>query len=292
MINGQTVIYGLMGHPVGHSFSPAMHNAALAGLGLNAVYVPFDPPPDQLQAAVAGIRALGVAGVNVTVPYKEAVIPFLDELSAEAQSYGAVNTIVHRRGILTGHNTDGAGFIRALQEDAGFHPARGKTVILGAGGAARAVALALAGQGCPELVLVNRRPERAAQLAALVSAATGALVRACPWSAGAEPLATAAREAVLLVNCTPAGMSGGGDGPVDWPLPRGVPGPGQLACDLVYNPPWTPFLKRAAAQGAWVRGGLGMLLYQGVLALELWTGGKAPVDIMRRALLEQAGEWI
>lgn len=292
MINGKTIVYGIIGHPVEHSFSPAMHNAALTELGLNAVYVPFCPPPEKLKEAVDGIRALGIVGVNVTVPYKETVIPYLDELSAGAQRCGAVNTIVHRRGILTGHNTDGEGFIRALQEDYGFNPARGAAVLLGAGGAARAVAMALAGQGCPELILVNRQVARATQLANLVTAVTGVKVQAYPWAAGDGQLADVAREAALFVNCTPAGMSGASGGQVTWPLPEGVPGAGQLACDLVYNPPLTPFLKRATAQGAQVANGLGMLLYQGILALELWTGREAPVEIMRRALLKQTGPGI
>lgn len=287
MFDGKTLVYGIIGNPVAHSFSPAMHNSAMRELGINGVYVPFCPPPERLGEAVAGIRALGIAGVNVTVPYKEAVIPYLDELTGEAKMYGAVNTISNRRGVLTGHNTDGPGLIRALREDYRFDPAGGPAVIFGAGGAARAVAVALARAGCPELALVNRSYDKAVKLAETVAAATGVPVRPFPWDAGDRQLGELARRSALLVNCTPVGMSGGAAG--EFPLPGDLPGRGQLAYDTVYNPPRTPFMTRGARNGAVTGNGLSMLLYQGVLALEEWTGLPAPVEVMRRALYDRAG---
>lgn len=281
------MLYGIIGHPVRHSFSPAMHNAALRASGLNGVYVPFEPPPELLSGAVAGIRALGIAGLNVTVPYKEAVIPHLDELAGDAVLYGAVNTIVNRRGELTGHNTDGPGFIRALREEHRCNPANGPALVFGAGGSARAVAVALARAGCPELALVNRRVERAEMLARVIFEATGIKVRVFKWDRADSDLADFARRAALLVNCTPVGMAGKAD--ADFPLPEALPGKGQLAYDLVYNPPVTPFLNRAARNGAEIANGTGMLLHQGALSFEIWTGRVAPLEVMRRELYRQAG---
>ncbi len=286
-IDGRAVVYCIIGHPVAHSYSPVIQNAALRGLGLNSVYVPFDPAPENLAEAVAGLRALGIAGANVTVPYKEAVMPYLDELAETALLYGAVNTIVNRQGRLIGYNTDGPGFIKDLQKDQDFDPSQGSALILGAGGAARAVVMALAQAGCPELALVNRHRERAQALAEAVLDKTGLRARVLNWDAGDRDLADFARQAALVVNTTPLGMSGQGGG--DWPLPDGLPGSGQLAYDLVYNPPVTPFITRAAGNGAAVANGLGMLLHQGAIALEAWTGLPAPLAIMRRALQRRAG---
>ncbi|WP_347487670.1 shikimate dehydrogenase [Desulfoscipio sp. XC116] len=286
-IDGRTVVYGIVGCPVAHSYSPAMQNAALRELGLNGVYVPLRPRPENLAEAVAGLRALGMAGVNVTVPYKESVLPCLDELTETAVLYGAVNTIINREGRLTGHNTDGPGFIKDLREDQRFDPSCGPTLVLGAGGSARAVVVALVQAGCPELALVNRNYDRARALAESVRAKTGFCVRVLHWHTGDRCLADFARRAVLVVNCTPLGMSGQNSGA--WPLPAGLPGSGQLAYDLVYNPPVTPFMARAAGNGARAANGLGMLLHQGVLSLEAWTGLPAPLAVMRRVLYRQAG---
>ncbi|HBX22304.1 MAG TPA: shikimate dehydrogenase [Desulfotomaculum sp.] len=285
-INGKTKVYGIIGHPVEHSFSPAMQNAAFKETGLNNIYVPFCPAPGQIEAAVAGIRALGLAGVNVTVPYKEAVMPYLDELTEEAVLCGAVNTIINRQSRLTGHNTDGTGFICDLRASCNYEPARGSALILGAGGSARAVTVSLAKAGCRELALVNRNWERAQSLAADVTAATGVTVHVFSWQPGQAELAEFARRAGLLVNCTPVGMSGKPG--ADLPLPAALPGPGQLAYDLVYNPPRTPFLLQAAKNGARTANGLGMLLHQGAIAFTAWTGLQAPLEVMRQALLEQA----
>lgn len=287
IIDGKTAVYGIIGYPVKHSFSPAMQNAAMRKMGLNCIYVPFCPPSDQVGEAMAGIRALGIAGLNVTVPYKEAVIPYLDELTEDAILYGAVNTIITRKDNLIGDNTDGAGFIKALQEDHRYDPACGPALIFGAGGSARAVIIALAQSGCPELALVNRRVERAKALAEAVYDKTGITVDVFQWDAGDKYLANFAKQASLLVNCTPLGMSGGAV--VDFPLTGIYPSKGQLVYDLVYNPARTAFMDRAIRNGAEAANGITMLLHQGAISFEKWTGLPAPVEIMRRELYKRAG---
>lgn len=286
IFDGKTRVYSLLGYPVEHSFSPAMQNAAFKSAGLNSVYVPFSPESEQLAAAIAGIRALGIAGANVTVPHKEAVIPLLDNLTEVAMTYGAVNTIANRGGSLTGHNTDGEGFIQALKEDCGFDPAGGNAVVFGAGGAARAVALALARSGCPGMALVNRSTAKAEKIAGFVREATGVQAEVFEWKAGNKELAVWAQKAALMVNCTSIGMSGGAE--AAFPLPDELPGSGQLAYDVVYNPTHTVFMQRAERNGAATANGLSMLLRQGALSFEFWTGLTAPLEVMRNALSKQA----
>ncbi len=283
-IDGKTTLCGLFGYPVAHSFSPAMHNAAFQALELNWIYLPLEVKPEQLGQAVDGLRAFNMAGVNVTVPHKEAVIPYLDKLDQGAAAIGAVNVIVNYEGKLTGYNTDGAGFTRALKEETGFNPLHKKVVILGAGGAARAVAVQLTLEGAKEIVLVNRTVPRAQALAQTVER-MGTPGRVLTWQ---EPqLAEAMSGADLVVQSTSIGMHPA----VDYcpPVPQGVFRPGQLVCDLVYNPMETKFLSAAAKAGATTVSGLGMLLYQGVLAFELWTGLDAPVEEMKKALYRQIG---
>lgn len=283
MISGTTRVCGLFGFPVQHSFSPVIHNAAFSFLGLDYVYVPFCVAPEELCAAVAAVRSLGLAGVNVTIPHKEKVIAFLDEVTPGAQITGAVNTIVNHEGKLCGYNTDGAGFLRALQEEVNFSPAKKTVLILGAGGAARAVSVELALAGTQEILLANRTPERAEGLARLLTEHTSVRAGIVLWSE--QAVAKAVRKSDLIVQTTSVGMSGHEDSCVDFPFEQLQPG--QMVCDLVYNPPLTGFLRHAGQiTGVKTVGGGGMLLYQGALAFELWTGVKAPVEIMRRALQE------
>ena len=285
-INGKTRLCGIFGDPVAHSFSPAMHNAAFAALGLNWVYLPFAVAPAHLASAVAGIRALGLAGVNVTIPHKQGILPYLDELSAEARLIGAVNTVINRDGSLYGENTDATGFLVALGEETGFRPAGKTALIIGAGGAARAVAAKLALAGVGELYITNRTRERAEDLAALLENHTKAKIQVLTWP-------TESGEALklkpdLTVQTTSAEMIAKGKA-TDW-LPSAVWGPGQVVCDLVYNPAETPLMRSAGGAGATVLGGLGMLLHQGALAFQLWTGRAAPLDIMKQALLRAIGQ--
>lgn len=283
LISAETKVTGLLGYPVGHSLSPLMQNAAFASMGLDWVYLPFAVSPKNLPAAVSGVRALNLAGVNLTVPHKERVLSLLDDLSPGARAIGAVNTVVNRDGILTGHNTDADGFLRALTQEAGFQP-RGRTVLLlGAGGAARAVAVICALAGAGKILVANRTAARAATLVVQVNSLGGAEARGIVWD-GAASLERYAGEADLVVQATSQGMyPRDGECPA-FPftaLKRGV-----LVTDLVYNPVETAFLKEARRNGARVLGGHEMLLYQGALAFGLWTGIEAPVGVMRAALAE------
>lgn len=296
-ITGATRLVGLLGWPVAHSKSPAFQNAAFAALGLDWLYVPLPTPPVLLAEAVRGLAALGFVGANVTIPHKEAVCGLLDRLDPEAELSGAVNTIVvegaPERPRLVGHATDGTGFVASLREEIGSEP-RGMTVlILGAGGAARGVAVALVRAGANQLLIANRTFSRAAALAQALSARLGpAAARPGPGGAARiEPLPLEASVLAahlpavdLVVQATAVGMTGGPD-------PHGMP-PLDLArlpqhavvADLVYVPAVTPLLAAAAGAGRRTLGGLGMLLHQGALALEHWTGRTAPLPAMRAAL--------
>jgi len=279
MITGTTRIYGIYGWPVEHTFSPAMHNAAFRALDKDARYVPFAVAPEMLEEAVLAIRALGLCGLNITVPHKERVIPFLDGLSEEASLIGAVNTIQVKDGKLIGHNTDGRGFIRSLREDAGFKP-RGKSVVLiGSGGAARAVGFSLALAKTSSIACFDIDAAKAAALCREIAQKTG--VRTSPLVPADVP--SAAMNAACLINATPLGLKKGDP----LPLAKSLILKHHLVCDLVYNPPETPLLKAAKARGARRLSGIGMLLYQGVIAFELWTGSKAPIAVMKRALAGQ-----
>lgn len=281
-IGGQTRVFALFGDPVEHSLSPLMHNRAFAALGLDCCYVPFRVGCEELAAAVAGMRVLGLGGVNVTIPHKERIMSYLDEVDREAALIGAVNTVVNRDGHLCGYNTDAAGFLSSLSQEAGFDPAGKSAVILGAGGAARASSFALALGDAACLSIFNRDAARAEVLAGDLAEATG-----CSVKAGAledSSLDEALAEAELLVNATPVGMH-----PRyrhQSPLSREKLHPGLLVCDLVYNPSRTKLLEDAAAVGCRVLGGMGMLVYQGAEAFQLWTGVKAPVEEMRAAVVD------
>ncbi|GIV78274.1 shikimate dehydrogenase [Litorilinea aerophila] len=287
-ISGKTQIVGLIGWPVSHSVSPPMHNAAFAALGMDWRYVPLPvpvTPPARIGEAVRGVRALGLRGANVTVPHKQAVIPHLDRLTDAAAAIGAVNTIrVEEDGSLLGDNTDARGFVADLR-DHGVEPGGRRVLVLGAGGSARAVVYGLAEAGCARLTVLNRTPEKAQ---ALVAAMQAAFPR-CPMAAGAFPaeLPQAAEDADLIVNCTTLGMTPHVEGlPWDEALPFR---PDQAVYDLVYNPPETRLLGHARAGGAHAIGGLGMLVWQGAIAFELWTGTAPPVPVMRQAVLAALG---
>jgi shikimate dehydrogenase len=278
-VTGATQLVGIIGDPVAHSRSPAMHNAAFRALGLDWAYVPFPVRAADLDAAVAGLKALGVRGFNVTVPHKEGVLPRMDDLSPAARTIGAVNTVVVDDGRLVGHNTDGAGFSRALHEAHRFRPERSCALILGAGGSARAVCDQLAREGVPALRICGRTEARARALAEHVRAQHPACdAKALPW----EPLDHRAgiNWAELIVNTTPVGLHAGDPSPIDT---NGI-SPGHIVVDLVYGPHETAFLQACRAIKARCLDGLGMLLHQGALAFALWTGKEAPLEVMRAAL--------
>ncbi len=277
-IDGRTRLYGVMGDPVEHTLSPAMHNAAFAALGMNAVYLPLPVEPQQLRRALLALPALGFGGVNLTVPHKERALRVVHQATERARRIGAVNTVVVRRGRLLGDNTDGEGLLRALRE--GGVVVRGASaVVLGAGGAARAVAVTLAAAGCHSLTISNRTVERARRLAAWVRRA----VRGAPVDCvalGSVALADRISHADLVVNATSVGLRG----ETVRLVPSAALQRGQHVVDLVYRPSGTALLVAARRRGAHAHDGLGMLLHQGAFAFELWTGRRAPLDVMRRAL--------
>ena len=258
---------GIVGHPVAHSLSPAIQGAALRAAGIDAAYERWDTPPAALPERIATLRAPGCLGANVTIPHKQAALPLLDSLVPSAAGAGAVNTIVNDGGRLVGHNTDGDGFTAALAE-AAFAPAGKRFLLLGAGGAARGIALALA-RADADVAIAARRPEAAAALA---------------WDAGgrALPLDTPLVPFDCVVNCTSAGMEGGGAESVLIRDPA-ESAPHALIVDIVYAPAQTPLLRAARAAARPTLGGLPMLVHQGALAFERWTGRAAPLDAMREA---------
>jgi shikimate dehydrogenase len=279
-LDGETRVAGVIGWPVRHSLSPPMHNAAFAALGLNWVYVPFAVAPEHIAATVAAVRALDLAGLNVTIPHKPAVLPYLDELGPEVQALGVANTIINRDGHLIGRSTDGEGFVRSLREIGGETAGQAVTLI-GAGGSARAVALALAQAGAARLTVVNRTVAKAEALAALVAELAPACATAAVALEGAAARPAVA-EAGIVIDSTAVGMYPHAD------VPPVVPAQwlhaGQIVCDLTYNPRQTVLLQAAASQGARTLDGTGMLVHQGALAFEHWTGQAAPVEVMRQAL--------
>jgi shikimate dehydrogenase len=281
VISGQTKIYGLIGFPVRQTFSPPMHNAAFAAAGLDAVYLPFPVAPGSLPDAVRGLRGLGIAGWNVTLPYKTAVIALLDEIEPEAKAAGTVNTVLNRSGHLYGCSTDGAGFLLSLAEKA-VEVADKAVLLLGAGGAARAVAFSLMREGVGRFMIANRTAEKAENLAVKLRNSGGRTrpVKTLPWCA--EAIDTAAAAADIIINATSLGLKPRTDPVI--PLSFDKVSRECIVCDLTYNPPLTPLLAAAAARGLRTVGGCGMLLYQAAAAFELWTGRKAPVEVMRQAL--------
>ena len=281
-----TLRLGILGYPLGHSASPAFQQAALDHLGLDARYEAWEVEPERLAERVRQLRGPELLGFNVTVPHKEAVMPLLDAVEATARDIGAVNTVVSRDGRLVGANTDLEGFLRALREEGTYEPRGGNALVLGAGGAARAVAYALLVEGVAGVAIANWSPDRARVLAEELGARFPGRARALSLDAEAlAPLLGADASVDLLVNCTSLGMAHGPD-PDASPVPAElIPGTA-LVYDLVYaryNPQETPLLAAARLAGARTLGGLPMLVYQGATAFRLWTGREAPIDVMMRA---------
>ncbi len=278
-LTGKARVFAVFGSPIEHSRSPAMHNAAIQALGLEAVYVPFRVEPDHLPEAIAGVRAMRFAGVNLTIPLKEAAVGFVDELSHEARRIGAVNTLWWDGDVLVGHSTDGEGFLRSLEAAIGDIPH--KALILGAGGSSRGVCHALADRGV-KLTISNRTVEKAEKLASEISNASGN-TKASAISASFEELSEAAAHATLVVNCTSVGMEPRIN---ESPLPEQFLRSQHVIYDLVYNPRETLLLRNARAKGAVALNGVDMLVHQGALSFELWTGFKPPLDVMKQAVLD------
>lgn len=285
MISANTKLCAVIGDPVSHTLSPAMHNAAISSLDVDFAYLAFRVRSAELSAAVNGMRALGIRGLNVTIPHKVAVLQFLDELDPLARNIGAVNTIVNEDGKLKGYNTDATGFLQSLVA-AGFDPAGKKTVLLGAGGAARAMGFALAQNGADISIMVREnRLEQAAMLTKNLEIVSGRQVTALEITE--SNLETALKYADLLVNATSAGMTPDAG---STPVPSRLLEHSLTVFDVVYAPLETRLLKEARDKGCATISGLEMLVRQGALAFELWMGQAAPLDVMRQAALTALGE--
>jgi shikimate dehydrogenase len=269
-VSGTTAVAGIIGWPVDASRSPAIHNAAFAATSLDWVYVAFPVPPGDAPRAVAAMRALGIRGLNVTMPHKKAVISSLDRLTPEAERADAVNTVIVDGERLVGENTDGPGFMRFLERDAGVRAAGIRALVLGAGGAARAIALALSGAGA-DVAVAARRIEQAETVA---GSAPG--IRAVAFDAAS--IDRELGEASLLVNATPVGRAG-----ESLQLDPAGLGARLTVVDLIYHPETTPLVRTARERGATAFNGLGMLLHQAALSFEAWTGVAAPLEEMRAA---------
>ena len=278
-VTGHTRVVGVIGDPIEHSRSPQMQNAAFAKAGLDYVYVPFHVRPDDLAQAIAGFKALNVIGINVTLPHKQAVIPYLTSISREAELIGAVNTLTFLEDGIHGDNTDAPGVLRALEEDGNLSiPVGENVVVLGAGGAARAIVVAFALAGVASITIANRTTEKAIALAEEMQQKTGVSMHGMGLTDAR--VADAVRQSTLLVNTATASMDL--TQPllisVDWLQPHAI------VYDIVYTPPVTPLMRAAAEHGCQTLGGIGMLIHQGAIAFEKWTGVPPCTQTMQQAL--------
>lgn len=277
-LRGTTKVLGIIGHPVRHSLSPLMQNAAIQACGLDYIYVPFDVAPENVAVAVAGLKALGVAGFNVTIPHKTAVMPYLDELDESAIAAGAVNTVKNNSGRLTGYNTDGDGLLKSLAEDLEFVPRGCSIAIVGAGGAARGAVAALCRAGVKRIFISNRTPGRATELAAVLSARFSGTELTIAF--GPKDLPQILPQVDLLLNTTSLGMN---QDTIPFLQVSDLSRTARVY-DMVYAPPVTPLVYEARVMGLKAANGLGMLAAQGELAFTIWTGEIAPSGVMKSAL--------
>jgi shikimate dehydrogenase len=279
-MTGKTIVCGLIGDPVAHSVSPGMQNAVFTALGLDFIYIPFKVDKDHVPDAIKGMKALHLRGLNVTIPHKVSVMHYLDKIDSLAQKIGAVNTIVNDDGILTGYNTDAEGFIRPLLDRK--IPLTGKKVlIIGAGGAARAVSFALMEQKA-QIIIINRSLEKATELAQQLNSYFLTTITA--FALNQENLVKILPSVEMLVNTTSIGME---NDPEKTPIPGRLLTKNLIVYDIVYNPLQTRLLKEAGIAGAITIPGIEMLAWQGALAFEKWTGQKAPMEIMKNSAIRQ-----
>jgi shikimate dehydrogenase len=282
-VNYQAEVVGVFGFPIAENPTGIMQEAAFVEIGLNWRYLLFEVKPEALPDAVRGARALGMHGFNLTIPHKVAVMALLDEIAPDAAKIGAVNTVRRVGNRLIGENTDGKGFVRGLREEAGLDPRGKKVVILGAGGAARAISVELALAGAGELVIVNRNNVRGEMLVADLRDRTGVKASFEPWT-GTHQIS---QQTDILVNATSIGLYPDVDARPDVSLESARPD--LLVCDVIPNPPETPLIREARQKGLKVLTGLPMLVYQGVIGFEMWTGHKAPEGVMKAALAKAFG---
>ena len=277
-ITGKTRVCGVIGDPIEHTLSPIIHNAAFNSLKLDYAFLAFKVKPAEVENAVNGTRALNILGLNVTMPHKKAVINYLDEIDQTAKFLNAVNTIHNKNGKLLGFNTDGVGALKALKEN-GVNPKGKRVLLLGSGGAARAIAYALV-QEADELVVLNRTVEQAKELASLLERTFNKKVVADSLSP--KVIQDNLRDSDILVNATSVGMKPSAN---QSPVAPELLKPDLAVMDIVYNPIETKLAKEAKVAGAKVISGVEMLIYQGAASFEIWTGHSAPVEVMRKAAL-------
>ncbi len=282
--NYRAELVGVFGYPVAENPTVVMQEAAFRAAGLNFRYLTVEVKPEDLEAAIRGMRAFNMRGINLTIPHKVKVLQYLDEVADDARLMGAVNTVYRRDDRLIGANTDGKGFLQSLRDEAGTDPRGKDVVILGAGGAARAIGVELALAGAARITVVNRSAGRGRELVELLNRETSVRAELVPWDA---PYAVPERAAVLI-NATAIGL---------YPAVTAKPNlvydtirPDLIVCDVIPNPPATAFLKEARARGARTLDGLGMLVNQGAIGFKIWTGIDAPLDAMRQALLAEFQE--
>lgn len=274
MITGRTRSAGVIGHPIRHSLSPALFNAAFAASGLDWAYLAFEVPEGAAGLAMGGVRALGIEGLSVTMPHKAAVIPALDSLTPDAEALGAVNCVIRSGSDLVGDNTDGPGLVDSLRIDEAIEVAGRRVAVIGAGGAARSVIRALGREGASEVVVINRSPEPAA-VAAVLAGSVGRI---------GEPAEVSGVD--LIINATPLGMGvvvGQHGAPEPLPVDVERLGVGQVVIDLVYHPAVTPLLEAARARGIRTVGGIGMLIHQAAHSFRRWTNEEPPLEAMSAA---------
>ncbi|KUF33284.1 MULTISPECIES: shikimate dehydrogenase [Lysinibacillus] len=270
--------FAVMGDPIEHSKSPAMHNAWFEDMSIDATYIPLHVPSDQLESAVAGLKTLGASGWNVTIPHKTAIIPYLDELDELAQKMGAVNTVVRtKEGKLKGYNTDGIGFVRSLEEAVGVSRKDKPVLLVGAGGAARGIAFAMQQQGYHHLTIANRTVANAQAIIDEMD-----MGRAMSLQEAEETLA----DFGIIVQMTSAGLATGN---FSMPFSLDRLAKGAIVADIVYNPLMTPFLQAAEEKGATIVTGLGMFVHQGAIAFEHWLGNYPNTNSMIAQLKAQLG---
>ncbi len=279
-VKATTDIYGIFGHPVSHSLSPVMHNSAFNALGLDCVYVAFDILPEKIGEAAEALRIFGVKGINITIPHKQSIIPFLDEIAPDAKLTGAVNTVKNEDGRLSGFNTDVGGFLRAIEEDLGFKPGGSNVFLLGAGGAARAIMSAFCMNNARSIIIANRTYGKAEALGSEFASHFKEIKIEPVSLEETDTIKTLLEETDIVVNSTSAGMEGAGT----LELPLKSLKKTAVVYDIVYKPAETPLVLEALKKGHRASGGLSMLLYQGAESFKIWTGMDAPVDVMKKAI--------
>lgn len=276
--NYKAELVGVFGHPVAENPTIVMQEAAFQAMSLNWRYLTIEVHPEHLADAFKGLRAMNFQGINLTIPHKVEVLKYLDEVAPDARLMGAVNTVRREGQRLIGENTDGKGFLRSLREDAHVDPQGKKVVVLGAGGAARAMTVELALAGAAHLTIVNRSPQRGQELVALLNEKTPTQAEFVPW----DKTYAVPPDTDVLANATSIGLFPNINDKPD--LDYKTITAQMTVCDVIPNPPNTPFLQEAAARGARILDGLGMLVYQGAIGFKMWTGLDAPVTVMREAL--------